>query len=282
MKGRCGSGRPAPPATRTHPASVAGTASRIDEVANVTAAVRIASREIGASRAVRPSAGARSSSSARVVPGRMRPSAGGVVSRSPSSSQTLPQAASSTVPSASTSSGAGSAGRASSRRRSRHLCGPRPPGMHERRERDRGAVAGGDRPCGDAELLAGDGVDAQPVLAAQAGGVPAQPPRQAGGEPGPVQRGERVGQALEVPVQGVDLPPPDEHRLEDALGAVRRHWRRGCGPRPRPPRRPRPRSGGPWPGPPRARGAAQSPRRCRRRRPARRGRRPARACGWRR
>ncbi len=167
-------------------------------------------------------------------------------------------------------------------RRSRHLCGPRPPGTHERRERDRGAVAGGDRPRGDAQLLAGDGVDAQPVLAAQAGGVPAQPPRQAGGQPGPVQRAERVGQALEVPVQDVDLPSPDEHRLEDALGAVRRHWRRGCGPRPRPRRRPRPRSGGPWRGPPRARGAAQSPRRCRRRRRARRGRRPARACGWRR
>ena len=82
----------------------------------------------GAARGRRASARPRgreapaASSRARVIPGRMRPSAGGVSSApSPSSIQTFAHAASSTAPSRSTASQAGSCGRSS------HLCAPSPP-----------------------------------------------------------------------------------------------------------------------------------------------------------
>ena len=107
---------------------------------------------------------------------------------------------------------------------------------------------------------------------AQAGGAPAAAARRPAGSPARTAR-RPSGPGARGAAPGAWTCPADEHRLEDALGSVRPHGRRGAVLDARPPRRPRPRSGGPWRAPPRARSAARSRRRCRRRRPARRGRR---------
>ena len=71
--------------TRTGRRRRAGTRPLMDEVRNTASALARRSRSIGSSRA--PSSAP--SSAARVVPGRIRPSAGGVISASPSTIQTF-------------------------------------------------------------------------------------------------------------------------------------------------------------------------------------------------
>ena len=123
------------------------------------------------------------------------------------------------------SSGTGSAGRACTRRRSRHLWGPSPPATTS------GSSLTGRR-CPPLTgrvltLTPAPGMKStrrrcSPLRPATSSASRRCSPRR---QPRAVQRGDGMGQALQVQLQGVDAPPADQHRLEHSLRPVRRHWR---------------------------------------------------------
>src|SRR4051794_25214464 len=97
---------------------------------NTSAASARRSNAMSSSRTSRPAAAAMRRMRPCAIPGRMRPSAGGVDTTPSRMANTFPRLASRTAPSRSTTSGrrgARSASAAASIRRSAHLCGPIPP-----------------------------------------------------------------------------------------------------------------------------------------------------------
>ena len=182
-----------------------------------------------ARRSARVSARSRAPVRASVVPGRMRPSAGGVY-RIPSRARatTLARLVSSTRPSASTSSGmvAGSSRScASSRRRSRHLCGPSPPGSTTGRSTTVPGPGGGP----DTTLTSSSGVDvdAQACTPGQRARGLRDDQHELRGRREAVEGAQAPGEAGEVIAEVRGHPVLDEQGLEQARGGI------GAGQRPR-------------------------------------------------